>query len=123
MDYACENSKTQTITKTCPCNIERFFSALKIENLIEKKNDIFITFPQNIDRRGGSNVYPHPMFWIKNKKKYVYPCTLHFCYIEVGFNGVYISRTNFPGVKEKWITLVNGKVRNYHNRSIKCKCS
>ena len=62
------------ITKTCPCNIQRFFSG-------EKKNEHFIdllnVFAQNIHRgytleppqRGGSNEYPQCMFWIKNRKK------------------------------------------------------
>ena len=54
------------ITKTCPCNIQRFFSVVKNENSIRKKNDIVLIFAQNIDRgctlepprRGGSNEYP-----------------------------------------------------------------
>ena len=63
------------ITKTCPCNIQRFFSGSKIENFIGKKIVIFLIFAQNIDcgytleppRRGGSNEYPQSMFWSKNK--------------------------------------------------------
>ena len=39
-----------SITKTCPCNKQRFFSASKIENFIGKKNDMFLIFAQNIDR-------------------------------------------------------------------------
>ena len=38
-----------SITKTCPRNIERFFSPVKIENFIRKKIDIFLIFAQNID--------------------------------------------------------------------------
>ena len=65
-----------TITKTCPCNKQRFFLALKIENFQLKKFDIFLIFAQNIDcgymlempHRGGSNEYPQSMFWSKNKK-------------------------------------------------------
>ena len=64
------------ITKTCPCNIQRFFS-FKNENFQLKKFDIFLIFAQNIDcgytleppRRGGSNEYPQSMFWSKKKKK------------------------------------------------------
>ena len=49
-------------TKTCPCNIQRFFSGVKIENFVGKFFDIFLVFAQNIDcgytleppRRGGS---------------------------------------------------------------------
>ena len=37
------------ITKTCPCNIQRFFLALKIENFPLKIFDIFLIFAQNID--------------------------------------------------------------------------
>ena len=36
------------ITKTCPCNIQRFFLALKIENFHLKIFD-FLIFAQNID--------------------------------------------------------------------------
>ena len=56
------------------------FLALKTENF-QLKNfdiyfDIFLIFAQNIDCgysleppwRGGSNEYPQPMFWSKNKK-------------------------------------------------------
>ena len=65
------------ITKTCPCNKQRFFLASKIENFQLKNFDIFLIFAQNIDcgytleppRRGGSNEYPQSMFWSKNKKK------------------------------------------------------
>ena len=48
--------------------------------------------------RGGSNEYPQSMFWSKNKKKYAYPCIPQFCYIKVGFKGVFIARTCFPDV-------------------------
>ena len=49
--------------KTCPCNIQRFFSALKIENFIGKFWLIFICLLKNIDfgytleppRRGGTH--------------------------------------------------------------------
>ena len=64
------------ITKTRPCNIQRFFNVVKKENFQQKKFDIFLIFAQNIDcgytleppRRGGSNEYPQSMFWSKNKK-------------------------------------------------------
>ena len=36
------------IMKTCPCNIQRFLSVVKIENFIGKKSDIFNIFAQNI---------------------------------------------------------------------------
>ena len=47
-----------------------------MEDFQRKNVDIFLIFAQNIDcgytleppRRGGSNEYPHSMFWSKNKK-------------------------------------------------------
>ena len=66
--------------------------------------DIFLIFAQNIDRgytlepprQGGSNEYPQTMFWSKiNKNRYT-PGIPQFCYIKVGFKGVYISRRCFP---------------------------
>ena len=62
--------------KTCPCNIEIFFSYKNSKFHSEKKIDIFNIFAKNIDcgytlevpRRGGSNEYPQSMFRIKNKK-------------------------------------------------------
>ena len=64
------------ITKTCPCNIQRFL-VVKTKTKNQKKMcDIFFFLLQNIDcgysieshRRGGSNEYPQSMFWSKNKK-------------------------------------------------------
>ena len=75
------------ITKTCPCNIERFFLALKIENFqLKNKIDIFLIFAQNIDcgytleppRRCGSNEYPQSMSWSKNKKNRYTPANPSF---------------------------------------------
>ena len=67
--------------------------------------DIFLIFAQNIDcgytlerpQRGGSNKYPQSMFWSKNKKICI-PCIPQFCYIKVGFKGVYITGTCFRDV-------------------------
>ena len=36
------------ITETCPCNIERFFTAVKMKKKLIKK-DNFLIFAQNID--------------------------------------------------------------------------
>ena len=62
-------SSLGTITKTRPCNIQRFFKLLKLKifGRLKKKN---LIFAQNIDcgytleppRRGGSNEYPQSMF-------------------------------------------------------------
>ena len=62
--------------KTCPCNIQRSFSAVKIENFIGFFKIFFLFFAQNIDygytleppQQGDSNEYPQSMFWSKNKK-------------------------------------------------------
>ena len=71
---------------------------------------IFLIFAQNIDcgctleplRRGGSNEYPQSMFWSKNKKnRYTLTCIPQFYYMKVGFKGVFITRTCFPGDNEK----------------------
>ena len=76
MDYDTCTSSKAFITKTCPCDIQKIFSAVKIENFNGKNFDIFIMFAQNIDcgytlepprwvhirKRGGSNVYPQSMF-------------------------------------------------------------
>ena len=53
----------------------------------------FRIFVQNIG--GVSNEYPQSVLG-QNKKKMVYPCKPQFCYITMGFKGVYISRTCFP---------------------------
>ena len=37
------------IMKTCPCNIQIFFSGVKNEKSTRKKVDIFLIFAQNID--------------------------------------------------------------------------
>ena len=49
----------------------------KLKISLEKKNDIFDIFAENMDsgytleppHRGSSNEYPQSTFWIKNKKK------------------------------------------------------
>ena len=65
------------ITKTRPCNIKRFFK---------------------FQLKFFSNEYPQSMFWSKNKKhNYVYRIP-QFCYIKVGYKGVYVARICFPVV-------------------------
>ena len=56
------------ITKICPRNIQRFFSAIKVENFSRKSLIFLKLFAQNIDQRGSSNEYQQSMFWTKNKK-------------------------------------------------------
>ena len=57
-------------------NTPKQFTVVQNENFQQNDFDIFNVFAQNIDcgytleppRQGGSNEYPQPMFWIKNKK-------------------------------------------------------
>ena len=43
--------QSKVIAKTCPCNIQRFFTGVKMEKkIIDKKNIyIFLIFARNID--------------------------------------------------------------------------
>ena len=72
-------------------NYTEIFSAVKIENFIEKKEDIFNIFfllkisigcgyTLECPWQGGSNEYPQPMFWIKNKKNRHTPVNPSFLY-------------------------------------------
>ena len=105
--------------KTWPCNIQRCY----IENFIRKKNDFFI-FAQNIDcgytlelpHQGSSNKYPKSMFWIKNKKKVIYPCTPQVYYMKVGYNRVFISPTCVPYEHKKVLfTTVSKWLRSLYS--------
>ena len=68
-----------------------------IKNFQIKNPDTFYMSTQNIDcgysleppRRGGSNKYPQPIFWIEIRK-IMYPCKPQFYYIKVGFKGIKI---------------------------------
>ena len=74
------------IMKTCPCNKQRFFSVVKIEDFVGKILIFFLFLLQNIDcgymleppRRGGSKEYPQSMFWSKNKKNRYTPAYPRF---------------------------------------------
>ena len=65
-----EIESLQHITKTCPCNIQRFLKLSKMKIFKRKILIFFLIFAQNIDcgytleppRRGGSNEYPQSMF-------------------------------------------------------------
>ena len=68
-----------------------------------KITDIFQISAQNIDcgysleppQRGGSNEYPQPTSWSRNKKNIVYPCKPQFYYIKMGFKGSTLYRHVF----------------------------
>ena len=86
-----------------PMQYTEIFKVIKIKDVQQEKFDIFLIFAPNIDcgytlelpHRGGSNEYPQSMFWSKSKKNRYTSRIPQFCYIKVGFNGVYITRTCF----------------------------
>ena len=76
------------VTKTCPCNIQRFLKCVKNENIQQTICNFFLIFAQNTDcgctleppQRGGFNEYTHSLFWSKNKKhRYTSANTSSFC--------------------------------------------
>ena len=89
--------KVVNITKTSPCNIQRFFffSCKKLKISPEKKNDIFNIFAQNIDH--GYTLEPQSIFGPKIRKIGI-PLQPQFYYIKVGVKGVgvFIARACFP---------------------------
>ena len=73
-----------------------------------KNFDIFLIFSQNIDcgymleppHRGEAVLTStHNLCFGAKIRKKVYPCIPQFCYIAVGFKGVFIARTSFPDVE------------------------
>ena len=83
--FDCDGKYMMNITKTCPCNIQRFFQLNKIEKFIRKilvfslffakKNNIRCGYTLEPLSRGGSNDYPQSMFWSKNKEIKYTPVT------------------------------------------------
>ena len=92
--------KTENIRahyQNLPMQYTEIFEIVKLENFQYKMFDIFLIFAQNIDcfeLSLGSNDYPQPMFWSKNKKNRYTPENPLF-YIKLGFEGVYFSWTCF----------------------------
>ena len=85
------NKKLSSITKTCPCSIQRFF-------LVKKKNENFvgkILISQNLDCGYTSNEYPQSMFWSKNKKNRYTPTNSVLLYKSGGFRGYSLHRHVF----------------------------
>ena len=79
-----------TLYETCPCNIQRIFSALKLKNFIEKKKDNFYIFAQNIDC--GFILEPLAKAVLTSTHKLCFgkkvdPCIPQFYYIKVEFTG------------------------------------
>ena len=56
------------LTRTCLCNILRYFSGVKTEHFHQKEVGIPNIFVQSMHRG-----YPQCMFWIKNKKNMYTP--------------------------------------------------
>ena len=82
--------------KTCPCNIGRFLS-FKSEIFQPKIFDVFLIFAQNIDCEAVLTCTHNVCFGEKIRRIGI-PLHTQFCYIKVGFTGVYIARTCFPDV-------------------------
>ena len=69
-----------------PMQYTEILKVVKNENFQQKSFDIFPNFAQIIDcgysleppRRGGSNKYPHSMFWSKNKENRYTPANPSF---------------------------------------------
>ena len=92
-------SLVNTLRKHGHAIYRKFFGCKKKKIFTGKKNNIFLILAQNIDcgyTLEPPNEYPQSIFWSKNKKKIGIPCIPQFCYIKVGFKGVYISQTCFP---------------------------
>ena len=83
------------ITKTCPCNKQRFLSLEIGKFYLIFFFIFFLIFAQNIDcgytlklpRRGGSNEYSQSMFWSKNKKNRYTPAYPSFAIYKSGVQG------------------------------------
>ena len=75
------------IMKTCPCNMQIIFFSVKINNFIEKKNEIFNIFAQNIV------VVPTSIYSLYFGAK-IYP--IFTDYIQVGFKWVFNTLTCYP---------------------------
>ena len=63
-----ETTRNQSITKTCPCNIQRFLKLLKMKIFGTKKNDIFLIFA------------PKHRLWVLVRTKAVLTSTHNLCF-------------------------------------------
>ena len=97
------------IMKTTSCNIQRFFSVAKFEKKKKKKkkiweNDLFNLFAQKRDC--GYPLEPprfsvtstHNLSFGSKIRKIGLPLQTPVFYIQIGFKGVYISRTCFQDI-------------------------
>ena len=82
------DSANVTITKTRPCNVLQFFTAVKNDNFQMKNFDVFFFFAQNIDCGYTVLTSTHNLcFRAKIREKNEYPCKPQFYYIKVGCKG------------------------------------
>ena len=89
------------IKKTCPCNIHRCFKDAKIESFLQINFDIFLNFAQNIDYGYMLPTSTHNLCFRAKIRKIGILCKPQFCFIKVGYKGVYISRTCFPDERKQ----------------------
>ena len=97
-----KNLQPQTLRKHAHIIYIFFFRCKNLK--FSSENFRYFSFAQNIDcgymleppGRGGSKVYPQSMFWFKDKKNRYTPVKSSF--INVGYEGVYISRICYPDV-------------------------
>ena len=87
------------ITKTRPCNIQQYFTAVKM--FIFRRNFlIFFLFLLKTLIVGSEAVLTstHNQCFGAKIRKIVYPCKPQFYYIKVGCKGVFVTRTCFRDV-------------------------
>ena len=77
------------ITKTRPCNIQRFLKLSKMQIFSRKILIFFLFLPRRF--------YRVPTIYVLEQKqeKMVFPCIPQFCHMKVGFKGVFITWTCF----------------------------
>ena len=85
------------ITKTHPCNILQFSTAVKII-IFRRKIVIFSYFCSKHRSWVLVRTSTYNLCFRANIRKNVYPCKPQFCYINVGCKGVYITRKCYPDV-------------------------
>ena len=74
----------------------KIFKFVKFENFQKKIFDIFLIFAQNIDCGEAVLTSTHNLCFRAKIRKIDIPLIPQFCYIKVGFKGVYITRTCYP---------------------------
>ena len=93
------------ITKTRPCNIQQYFTAVKMIIFRWVFLYIFLNFAQTLIVGTRYNrlteavlTSTHNLCFRAKIRKNVYPCKPQFYYIKVGCKGVFVTRTCFRDV-------------------------